>query len=346
MEVCHTLQDFFSWPPEWFCDPSSTTSLTSFHGTVISMFDDLILGDLRMEMALCNSLEELLEALVGQQHSLKPKVHPQAWLVLFWQLHCLLTPHTLTKSCSWLFISYSLIYLCLPLVATMTSSSASGEIILFKKNHLKSNKGVSCGDEFNGIPEYGEPTERVSLTLSEGQRARVIVSWVAVIRHYANTVKIKALLSNSGPLKSHDLINQHDLRVMQVSSLNQPRCPFSSSVWKKCCHTLPAETTTKYSFGIVWNTNNSIWKKLQYSWVDQFAWLLTRKSYLLFPQDSRVHQAHRQVYHVEANFLCITQATTPLAGLHNLILEHFCGLVSCWHVLEISLEMGWLKIIH
>lgn len=80
-------------------------------------------------------------------------------------------------------------YLRLPLTTNTTSSSVSGEIILLKKNHSKSNTGVCCGDEFNGIPEYGEPTDRVSLTLSEGQRARVIVSWVAVIRHYANKDK-------------------------------------------------------------------------------------------------------------------------------------------------------------
>lgn len=57
----HTLQDFSSWPPKWFCNPISTTSVTSFHGTGISMLGDMILGGLHMEMALWNSLGDLLE---------------------------------------------------------------------------------------------------------------------------------------------------------------------------------------------------------------------------------------------------------------------------------------------
>lgn len=45
----------------------------------------------------------------------------------------------------------------------------------------------------------------------------------------------------------------------------------------------------------------------------------------------------------EPNFPGITLATTSLAGLHYLTWEHFCGLVCCWDVLQISFEMGWFK---
>lgn len=54
MEVYHTLQDLSLWPPEWLCNPSSTTSVTS-------LICDMILGGLHMEMALWNSLGDLLE---------------------------------------------------------------------------------------------------------------------------------------------------------------------------------------------------------------------------------------------------------------------------------------------
>lgn len=213
----------------------------------------------------------------------------------------------------------------------MTSSSASGEIILFKKKITwRPTK------EFPVVMSLMVFQNTVSLLKewvwprSEGQRACIIVSWVAVTRHYANTVKIKALLSNSDPLKSHDLVNQRDLRVMQVSSLNQPFCPFSSSVWKKCCHTLPAETKKQ----------NTVWAFYGIQ-ITLFGRNCNIVGWIYLPD-----YEHERVFHVEANFSCITQATTSPAWLANLTLEHFCGLACRWHVFEISLEMGWRKIIH